>query len=108
MPAPEYHDLPFDGHLIRAVLDDATAFDILAGAGATPPEIPPGCNTVSLHFTDAAGRACLYVGQRGFARTREDNEQPVNGAVVFILQTLPAPSGAPDLLGRFLDHFLKT
>jgi hypothetical protein len=83
---PEIHDLQFDGHAVRAVLDHVTACDIIRTSGHAVPNIPEGFNTVEMLFRDAGGRPSLALVQGGFSREQRDDEREVNGCTVFILQ----------------------
>lgn len=82
----ESYQITFRGRRLLLVLDDATARDVIRVAGCTPPEIPAGCNTVSMLFRAADGRAALAINQRGFARIARDDEAEINGCGVAILQ----------------------
>lgn len=84
MPS-EHYQFTVEGRRITAVLDHATACDVLSVAGVAIPAIPPGCNTVDMPFTTAAGKRALAVNQLGFRPEARDNEHEVNGLMVLIL-----------------------
>lgn len=74
-------------------LDHAAAAGILTDAGVAVPRIPPGKNTVLLHFSTAAGQPALAINQTGFSRVLADNEEQINGlSVAIVLDDTPAPA----------------
>lgn len=102
---PETHAITFEGHQILAVLDHASAVDILEVAGHSPPVIPRGCNTVLMLFKTAEGRRALAVNQTAFAPEAKDDEREVNGCLVLILQDTTVNDEAAEAI---LEAFFQT
>lgn len=98
---PETHVLTYAGRPVTAVLDHASALDLLRVAGEIPPPMPAGCNTVLHSFTTAGGQRALAIGQTGFQPVRDDDERQVNGWSVLILQATPIPDDADAVLDSF-------
>lgn len=64
----------------------------LAKNNIDAPTIPFGCNTVLKSFIIADGRHAVAVNQTGFTPIASDNEEQINGLVIFIADEKPTPS----------------
>lgn len=52
-------------------------------AGHGYPTIPAGKNTIWHHFVTRHGHHAVIVNQTGFVPTKKDNEERVNGCIIF-------------------------
>lgn len=69
---------------IGIILDHKEALAIYTASGHDYPTIPDGCNTLEKSFRTPDGKHALLVNQRGFSPIASDNEEEVNGCLVFI------------------------
>ena len=92
MSAPEILTFSFHGVPIRCHLSHRDALSHILAAGVIPAKIPDGCNTVKQDIVLSTGESALAVCQAGFAPTATDNENEVNGWMLYVLAD-PAWSG---------------
>lgn len=101
---PETYEIKFNGHRLTAVLDHATAADIVQANGQVL-MIPAGCNTVKLPFRALNGNAVLAYAQRGFAPLASDNEMQINGTGAVILED--SADMDDDIAFAILEEWMK-
>ena len=69
---PEIYEADYKGVAHRVHLTHADVLAQLAKVNLAPPTIPPGYNTVALHFQLLTGEYAIVFGQCGFARSASD------------------------------------
>lgn len=92
---------------IAALLQHRQVLAFLAEHGLEAPAIPPGCNTIWKSLTLPDGRHAVILNQSGFTPTAEDNEEEVNGLILFIADEPPTPA-IRDQLHRWVDEQLAS
>jgi hypothetical protein len=74
---------------ISALLQHRQVLAFLAEHGLDTPAIPPGCNTIWKPLTLPDGRHAVVINQSGFTPSSADNEEEVNGLLLFIADEPP-------------------
>src|SRR5262245_33400885 len=81
----ERYEINFGAHRILIISEHSEALKALRAAGLECPTIPSGCNTVLFPFTTKGGARALAINQKGFIPVASDNEQEVNGCLLYVL-----------------------
>jgi len=102
------YELNFQGHRVLIISSHKEAVEALNAAGFPCPTIPTGCNTAIFRFTSAGGARALAVNQKGFQRITADDEQEVNGCMVFVLgESLGKAMLDDSILDAVHNHILQ-
>jgi hypothetical protein len=89
---------------IAALLQHRQVLAFLTENKLEAPAIPPGCNTIWQDLTLPDGRHAIVINQSGFTPTAADNEEEVNGLLLFIADEPPTPA-IRDELHRWVENF---
>jgi len=91
---------------ISALLQHRQVLAFLTENNLTPPTIPSGCNTVYKDMVLANGHAAICVNQTGFTPEQRDNEEEVNGLLLFICDQ-SATETVKAQMRQWLDDFME-
>lgn len=92
---------------IVAILNHHVAVRTFKEAGYDYPTIPTGKNTIWHHFVTRYGHHAVILNETGHVPTAEDNEEPVNGCIIFFADNPIDSQTARDSLEKFIRDMIE-